>query len=87
MVATIVLDVLPDDTVTEMALKVPDVMTVQVKRKSPIDHFLLDCIEVLTHEEKSLTNAIIEINKVLKENGIDALTVSNVFGDPIELAI
>lgn len=87
MVATNVLNVLPDGVITEMELTVPECISVKLCRKNADELFQIMKVDVQSDDAEVLTVGLKEINKVLSENGVAALVVEGVLWQKVEINI
>lgn len=87
MVTTNVIDVLPDGTITEMELLTLNRISVKLKRTGMDELFSIKKVDVLSDNEETLTKGLNEINQVLAENGVTAIKVSDLKGNPVVLKI
>ena len=87
MITTNVIDVLPDGALIEMELLTLYGISVRLKRTGMDELFSIQKIDVLSDDEETLTNALNEINQALTENGVSALKVSDLEGNPVVVNI
>ena len=87
MVTTNVIEVLPDGALTEMELLTLNGISVRLKRTGMDELFTIQNIDVLSDDEEALTKALHDINRVLAENGVNALKVSDLEGNPVVVKI
>lgn len=87
MVTTNVIEVLPDGAITEIELLILNGISVRLKRTGMDELFSIQNVDVLSDNEETLTKALNEINIVLADNGVKALKVFDLKGNPVVVNI
>lgn len=67
----IVQDILPDGTITKVEYSVKDILTVVLERYNLDEPYRIIKTDILSRDEKQLSEAVREIWSILTENGIN----------------